>query len=206
MLSTRWIIGLMLVGAAAGCDSGTRTSAKQNPTTAPTTAPSADSDPTALAPTTAPSSRPAVSELLIDGRPYTFPTAKLRVGKVNDRVVARLYTNDPKAALDDDYKGNHFDLQMKLDDVHEPQMVAMSVWQYQAHSREYTDSPYGIFLEGMKFQLQPYNVTTHFVGTMLMVQVDLDGEFLAFDLSEPNSTPKTVYVKGSLLAPIEYKD
>src|SRR5258708_12139703 len=99
MLSGRWMIGLILVGAAVGCDSGTRTSAKQNPTTAPTAAPTTQPDQTALAPTTEPSSQPAVSELLIDGRPYMFPTAKLRVSKVNHRYVPRLYPNFPKPPL-----------------------------------------------------------------------------------------------------------
>jgi hypothetical protein len=41
---------------------------------------------------------------------------------------------------------------------------------------------------------------------MMMVHIDLDGQFLVFDDADKTGAPRTVYVKGSLLAPIEYKD
>lgn len=175
------------------------------PATAPATLPT--TEPVAQTPTTQPAAtQPAFSQLTIDGRPYTFPDARLRVGMAGSHVVARLYTNDPKAALDDDYKGNHYDVQMRLDDIQAPQQVYASVWQFKSQSQEFNNTPYGIFLDGMRFQLQPMDVTARFLGTMLQVQVSLDGQFLLFDDADKSATPKVVYVKGSLLAPVEYKD
>jgi hypothetical protein len=207
MTKKYWLIAIILAALVhLGCDSGP-TSPKPAPTLAPTTAPAA-TQPSASADArnVAPSTQPATSELLINGQVYKFPVAKLRVGKSTDHVVARLYTDDPKAALDDDYKGNRYDVQMSLDNLREPQQVCMASWQYKAMSHEYVNAPYGIFLEGMRYQLQPLNASARFLGTMLMVQVDLEGQFLLFDNADKSAVPKTVFVKGTLLAPIEYKD
>jgi hypothetical protein len=210
MLQHSWPFAIVLVvGLSMGCDSR-NTAPKSSPATNPTTVPStqpvsstATTQPVAAAPAT----QPAYSQLIIDGRTYNFPEAKLRVGKSGDHVIARLYTNDPKAALEDDYKGNHFDLQLRLEDIQVPQQVYMASWQYQAPSREYNDTPYGIFLEGMRYQLQPLDASARFLGTMLQVHIDLDGKFLVFDDSDKSGAPpKVVYVKGSMLAAVEYKD
>ena len=208
MTKKRWLVTIVLVaGWQLGCDSAAPSPVKQAPTTAPTTA-SVATQPQASAPvpTVAPATQPATSELLIDGQLYKFPVPKIRAGKSADHVVARLYTDDPKAALDDDYKGNRYDLQMSLDNVREPQQIYMSTWAFKAPSHEYVNAPYGIFLEGMRYQLQPLDASARFLGTMLMVQIDLEGQFLLFDNADKSAVPKTVFVKGSLLAPIEYKD
>lgn len=200
-----WIAMLLAAAMPLGCDRNDSQSPPASPkTTVPMTAPA--TQPVSEAPATEPATQPAVSQLLIDGKMYTFPGAKLRVGSSGGQVVARLYSDDPKAALEDDYKGNHFDIQMKLDDIQSPQMIYMAVWQYKAASAEFTDTPFGIFLDGMHYQLQPLSATARFLGTMLQVHIDLDGQFLVFDDSDKSAAPKTVYVKGSLLAPVEYKD
>src|SRR6185312_5712979 len=131
---------------------------------------------------------------------------RLRVNKANGQITARLYTVDPKAALADDYVGNGYDLMMTLDDINEPTEVYNSFWQYKSTSREFSDSPHGIFLEGIKYQLQPADVTARFLGDMLMVRVQLKGQFLLFDQSNVTAPPRSVYVEGFVLAPVEYKD
>jgi hypothetical protein len=207
MTQKYWLFAIVLAaGWHLGCDSGAPTPGKPASSAAPTTAPATQPSAAADVRTVAPSTQPATSELLINGQVYKFPVAKLRAGKSADHVMARLYTDDPKAALDDDYKGNRYDIQMSLDKLREPQQVCMASWQYTAMSHEYVNAPYGIFLEGMRYQLQPLNASARFLGTMLMVQVDLEGQFLLFDNADKSAVPKTVFVKGMLLAPIEYKD
>lgn len=206
MTRPQFLIAILLAaGILCGCDEKKQAMPSPVPTTtAPATAPA--TQPVALAPATQPASQPAISQLMIDGQMYNFPDAKVRVGTSGSRILARLYTDDPKAALEDDYKGNHYDIQMKLDDIQSPQQIYMAVWQYKAVSSEYNDTPFGIFLDGMRYQLQPINVSARFLGTMLQVHIDLEGQFLVFDDSDKSATPKTVFVKGSLLAPVEYKD
>lgn len=203
MFRHRWLILPVIAASfAVGCDDrGQTPSSPAGPTTAPTTQMG-----NAQGPTTGPTSQPAVSHLTLDGKLYSFPPARMRVSRDNGHIIARLYSADPKAALSDDYKGNGYDLVMRLDDITEPTEVYTSVWQYKAPSREYQDNLHGIFLEGIKYQLQPADVTAKFLGDMLLVRVDVEGQFLQFDQAETNAPPKVVYVKGSLLAPVEYKD
>jgi hypothetical protein len=202
------ISAALVAGLIVGCDTARTKQSKTAPTTAPafaeaTTQPEWSPD----APATEPAStQPATSQLTIDNQVWKFPTARLRVSKSGNHVVARLYTNDPKSAINDDYKGNGYYLVMSLDDIREPQQIYTAQWQHKAHSREFVDSPSGIFLEGMKYQIQPFDVTAKFLGDMLLVRIDLAGEFLQFDSTDPSAPPKSVYVKGSLLAPVEYKD
>lgn len=212
----RWPLAIVVValGLALGCDDRNKANkptpapagSRSLPMTAPSTQPVSDATTTQPV-AEAPATQPAFSQLIIDGKPYTFPEAKVRVTQSNGHIVARLYTNDPKAALSDDYQGNHFDLQLRLDDIQVPQQVYMATWQYQAQSREYNDTPYGIFLQGMRYQLQPFQASARFLGTMMQVHIDLEGQFLLFDDADKSGGgPKTVYVTGSLLAGVEYKE
>jgi hypothetical protein len=189
-----------------GCDTGVKQS-KRQPTTAPSFAVAAtEPGETEVAATEPAATQPAASNLAINDQAWKFPPARLRVSKSGNHVVARLYSNDPRSAINDDYKGNSYDLVMNLDDIREPQQIYTAQWQHKARSREFVDSPSGIFLEGVKYQLQPYNVTAKFLGDMLLVRLELSGEFLQFDSTDPAAPPKSVTVKGFLLAPVEYKD
>lgn len=200
------MVVLLAVVLAAGCDSRQPKSDNSGASAGPNIAPSTTQPSAATEPTTAPASQPLSSQLFIDDQPVRFPQARLRVSKSNGHVIARLYSNDPKAAINDDYQGNSYDLVMHLDDIREPQQVYLSQWQFSARSREYVETPYGIFLDGIRHQLQPINVTAKFLGDMTMVRIDLDGQFLQFDSSDPNQPGKPVQVRGSLLAAVEYKD
>ena len=195
-----WIVvSAVAMGLAAGCDRA-ESASKRNAGTA--TRP-----PATLPASTQPATQPAAeSHLTIDGHVFAFPPAKLRVRKTGDKITARLYTIDPKAALADDYKGNGYDLMMDLDDITEPTEVYNAYWQFKTKSQEFSDSPHGIFLEGSKYQLQPADVTAKFLGDMLVVRVQLKGQFLEFDQSDVKSAPKPVFVEGYLLAPVEYKE
>ena len=208
MFRACWLI-VFTLGACwtFGCDSGAPT-AKSKTSPSPATEPATTQpDLSSAAPTTEPATQPAtLSQLTIDGKLYSFPSPRLRVVKAGNKVLATLYTNDPKAAINDDYKGNRYYLLLHLDDIHEPQQVYTSVWQFKARSREYVDSNSGIFLEGDKYQLEPFDATARFIGDMLMVRVELQGEFLQFDQTDPAVQPRSVFVKGFLLAPVEYKD
>jgi len=195
---------IVAAGLHLGCDRPKVTDTGPAPTTMPSTAPA--TQPVAEAPATQPATQPAFSQLMIDGQMYNFPDAKLHVGKSGNHVVARLYTDDPKAALEDDYKGNHYDVQMRLDDIQAPQDIYTAAWQFKSQSAEYNNTAYGIFLDGMRYQLQPLDASARFLGTMFQVHIDLEGQFLIFDDSDKSAAPKVVYVKGSLLAPVEYKD
>jgi hypothetical protein len=193
-------LAVLAIGASlfVGCDKSDESAPKP---AAPDPAPAA-TRPAA----TEPATQPSPSTLLIDGKPFSFPPAKIRVSKANGHVIARLYTNDPKAALGDDYKGNGFDLMMKLDDITEPTELYTASWQFKSQSADFVESPYGIFLEGFHYQLQPADASAQFLGDVIQVRVHLTGKFLQFDQTDAHQPPKAVLVEGYLLAPVEYKD
>ena len=199
MLRTRWLAAALVAsGLALGCDDGGKSASPAG---------GAATQPVSTQPAaTQPSTQESASHLTIDGRLVQFPPARLRVTKVGDQVTARLYTNDPKAALADDYTGNGYDIVMKLDDIADPAEIYNAFWQYKVATKDFSDSPYGIFLEGIKYQLQPADVTARFLGDALLVRVQLKGQFLQFDQSNVSAQPRQVYVEGFLLANVEHKD
>jgi len=126
----------------------------------------------------------------IEDRLVQFPPAKLRVGTSDGKVVALLYTDDPKDAIKNEYAGNSFYFQMQLD-ADEVKNFADSDWRFKAESNEQNDSPYGIFLDGHRKQLQPIDVAATFEpagGDQTLISIS--GKFLLInveDASQPSS-------------------
>jgi hypothetical protein len=134
-----------------------------------------------------------------------FPAAKLRVDEADGKVVVRLFSDDPKgAALDPNYVGNSFYLQLDAepDDAKDLNGVALK---YQQPTHERDDTPYGIFLEGRRWVLQPADITVAFSGTKSPLDVQLNGKFLLFDSSDETAKPKTAEVTAKLSAAVQAK-
>jgi hypothetical protein len=121
--------------------------------------------------------QPAESFMTIDGKVYSFPRAMLRLRQSGSGVSALLYTDDPPAALLDNYTGNSYYLQMNLD-IPDAARIGSAKWLFKAPSSERVDSPDGIFLSGHKIELQPLDVQVRFDGTEPVVTISLVGRFL----------------------------
>src|SRR3954464_5358149 len=102
---------LMLAGLLIGCDRAQTAGPATKPAGNAQTS-SARIEP-ANPPTTAPTERaPAV--LLVEQKPLTFPPAILQISNHDGQLMATLMSDDPKAAIDDNYHGNSFYLEMPL--------------------------------------------------------------------------------------------
>lgn len=135
--------------------------------------------------------RPPVAMRIEDKR-VEFPPAKLRVGASDGKVIALLYSDDPKDALKDQYAGNSFYFQMELD-ADEVKNFADSDWRFKATSNEQTDSPYGIFLDGHRKQLQPVEVSITFEpagGDETLITVS--GKFLLVSVDDATQPSRLV--------------
>ncbi|CAN5412734.1 hypothetical protein BH09PLA1_BH09PLA1_27830 [soil metagenome] len=162
------------------------------------TGPAANSTNSAL-PATNPSTQTAGAAkklppiaMRIDDRRVEFPPAKLRVGMSDGKVVALLYSDDPKDALKDQYAGNSFYFQMELDGE-QVANFADSDWRYKASSNDQTDSPYGIFLDGHRQQLQPVEMTVTFEpagGEQTLIS--LSGTFRLINVDDPAVSSRAV--------------
>src|SRR5665213_290464 len=85
VLAAPLMAAALLAALTVGCDSKeTVTPAPSATPTEPTTGPATQAA-DVIAPTTQP------SQLIVDGKAYEFPPAKLRVSKSDGHVVARLY-------------------------------------------------------------------------------------------------------------------
>src|SRR5437016_1126518 len=117
---------LILLGAlVCGCEK--RSQSMRAPVApAPATAPSK----AATEPATQAATRP-VSIINIDGHSLIFPAARLRFEEDGDRVVALLFSDDPPAALKDNYEGNSFYLQIPLE-IDDAKKLAGATWTFKA--------------------------------------------------------------------------
>ena len=206
----RWA-GLFLtaaVGAAlVGCDRGDDSvPAGGGTTTSPVAKTNGGFRPSTASTTTSPATTQAAESLMtIDGTMVLFPAAKLRLDEADGKIVARLFSDDPKGALEANYVGNSFYLQLPLDeddakDVKSAADLSGVALKYQNPTHERDDTPYGIFLEGRRWVLQPADVNVTFAGATSPLDVQLSGKFLLFDSNDETAKPKTAEVTAKLSA------
>ena len=175
----------------------------------PSTAPASDATLAAQA-TTQPaiepaSTQPRAASMLIDARLVQFPPARL-VLKTRGNVHALLFSDDPPDAIRDDYAGNSFYLDMPLD-IDAPDQLATTRWIYKAPTSERSDTVSGIYLDGRKKHLQPFDVVAEFDHEPgRAVKVYLSGQFLLFGADDdPTSPGQLVLVSAEIEAVVAQK-
>jgi len=189
---------VLIVGCAKSEDS------PQASANGPSTQPAAAGNSVAtIAPSTAPSEATA-SMLMIEGAAQWFPPARLRLDVADGKVVARLYSDDPKGVLTGKDTVNSYDLRMVLPDISDPAEITKTVWIDHSSSMDKQDTPYGIFLNNQQDVLQPMNVTVGFQGQAPRMIVQVRGTFNLYHISEqtPNPAPTMVSVVGFLDAKV----
>ncbi|MGH7177398.1 MAG: hypothetical protein ACREJC_08465, partial [Tepidisphaeraceae bacterium] len=145
------------------------------------------------------------SSVLIDQQPFVFPLAKLAVQESDGKVLALLFSDDPRDAISDKYTGNSFYLEMELD-VPDAKDFASAIWQFKAPSSDWEDSPYGIFLDGHRRRLAPKDVKVQFepAGPNLTT-VYVSGQFLMLGVNDPVESARVVPVVARLQAATKVK-
>lgn len=189
-----WTLLLLACFASlmVGCGRG------ENPPAPPATQPAA-----AAAPAPAPASEPISSTLVIGDETKLFGPAILRLTQNDNKVEARLYSNDPSAVLTGKETVDSYDFDMVLPDISDAADIAQSVWTAKAVSSQREDTPYGIFLNQQQEILQPMDVAVHFSGQAPHVHVVIEGMFWMYHTTSEEGTlvtppPTMVRVLGSL--------
>jgi hypothetical protein len=143
---------------------------------------------------------PPSSVMTIDRHLVQFPQAMLRIHQTDGHIVALLYSDDPKDALNNNYRGNGFYFQLKLDDVTDTKFD-QATWIHQSQTSERVDTPYGIFLDGHRRQLQPQDVRIRLLPSASDgMLVEIAGTFLSVDPQDDLAAPQMVNVWAKLLA------
>jgi hypothetical protein len=192
-----YLCSLVLIVGCAKTEDGPA-EVKNTPATQP-----AATDANASARTPDRTVEPMASMMRIDQTVDLFPPARLRLTTVDGKVVARLYSDDPKDVLTGKASVNSYDLMMTLPDISDPADISKAVWTCSA-SIEKQDSAYGIFLNEQQDVLHPMSVTVRFAKNDSRVRVAVQGTFSRFHMSEqtPNPAPVTVNVMAILDASV----
>jgi hypothetical protein len=192
----KFAASLLVLLALVGCDQSASTPTSPRPATraaATTQSPA----------TTTTAKAPPPTFMNINGGRVVFPAARLRLEEDDGHLVALLFSDDPREALKENYAGNSFYLKMELD-VAEISELAKAQWHYTAPSAsQREDSPYGIFLNGRKVQLQPFDVQARFRPNG-GVTVLIAGQFQMIDsaTTEPGP-PKMITVAAEMHARLD---
>jgi hypothetical protein len=152
-----------------------------------------------------PTTRPEMVTLQVDQEPVEFPAAVLRLSVSGDHLNARLSSDDPPDAIQDNYHGNSFDLIMALN-VANADQIDKAVWAYTSDGVPQRESGYGIFLDGQRRRLHPQDVVISFARDGDDVVVDMKGVFFEYespDTGRPMGVPPRVLVQGRLRASVE---
>ncbi len=153
--------------------------------------------------TTQAATQPTASFMRINGRLLEFPPVRLKLEKDDQTLTVLLFSDDPPQAIKDNYTGNSFYLQMPLA-IANPEDLDLTTWRHQARSQERLDTPFGIYLNGRKIQLQPYNVSATFTPTdHQLTLVHLTGQFLLWNNADVTGLPQTVFLSAELPVRVE---
>ena len=81
--------------------------------------------------------------------------------------------------------------------------LASAQWLYKSRSSEREDSPFGVFMEGRRWHLQPDDVRADFTGEGASLEVSLRGTFLLFDSHDTRAPGRRVLVSGTFPALVQ---
>lgn len=194
-----WLAAVIVAGmAVVGCDRPAKTPA------APPNASTAGTDPDVPAAATQPTSRPTQAYLYIDGKAVKFPPAIIAVVMLEPHLELLLHTDDPPEALSAKYEGNRFYLPIKAGPISFDELTGSEI-PIRAASLERQDTPNGIFLDGDRWQLQPYDVRIAFAANGRdSLMISISGQFVQHSTTSMGP-PKVVQVEGVMAAELKRK-
>jgi hypothetical protein len=147
--------------------------------------------------------QPTDSVLMIDGQSQLFGPAMLRLTRADNKIEARLYSNEPTGVLTGKETVDSYDFDMMLPDISDPSQIGQAVWTFKSPSSQQEDSPYGIFLNHQKKVLQPMDVSVQFSGQAPDVHVIIQGMFWEFPATTDASLGAPAPVMVRIIASLE---
>lgn len=149
-----------------------------------------------------PTSRPTTSTLAIGEKEYKFPAARVVVQQTDPELSLLLFSDEPRATLAKDYAGNRYHLEMNLA-VPDLSTFTSAEYTQKAASMAVVESPFGIFIDGDKRQLQPHDFRVLILKHGEDVTLHVQGQFLSFDPRNDREPPVLTRVEGVLNARLE---
>lgn len=134
--------------------------------------------------------------MTIDQDQKDFPPAKLVMESRDGKSVVLLMSDDPPQAINDDYVGNSYYLELEFDEI-VPDLAGRQ-WECHNSAASATDEPTGIYLEGHRKHLQPRDVKVTFERGSSGEIAWLSGTFLMIDTTDVAVPPRLVPVTAKV--------
>ena len=198
---------VLAIALVAGCDRRpTSTGSKAAPAeeVASADAPG-DAQPASAAQPHAAQTQPANAYLTINGKVTEFPAARLRLHKTAEGVRCLLFSNDPRNATSSQYKGNSFYFELPLQ-ITDPSDLSNAAYTYKSDDSEPAETPTGIFLHGIRYHLQPQDVSIRFDADGKKVMAQVAGRFLVVRNDGENVPGQAASVQGTLYTTAEIEE
>ncbi len=92
---------------------------------------------------------------------------------------------------------------MPLEQVADPSAIDGAEWRYKSINSDRSDNNEGIFLDGLRHQLQPIDLVVRFDGSGPTLHVRLAGNFMDYDNNSVNLPGMLTTVSGDVLAEVD---
>jgi hypothetical protein len=170
---------------------------------APSTQPAAS----AAAPASTPVQQTASMMMVSDRGVQMFPPACLRIAHSDGKVIARLYSDDPRSILTGNDNVNSYDMILHIPGLTDADNLSGKTWMMSSGSMERQDDKYGIFLSGEGDILEPMYVTFAFQKNGHRMLISIIGRFGLYHATDqnPNPTARPVTVRAQLDAKLVEK-
>jgi hypothetical protein len=125
----------------------------------------------------------ATSQMQINNVLVLFPEAKLTLRREGDKVSAFLVSNDPPEVIQPTFQGNRYYFEMTLDSIDDVKDIASADFRYKAGSASAPDkqeTQNGIFLDGDRQHLEPYDILVTFDREGEYVIANIQGQFIFY--------------------------
>jgi len=156
-----------------------------------------------------------VSAMLLDGTPTLFPPPRVSIDQHDGGLFLVLFSTWPQktpafrstgtqsaSVAGDGDDDNSFIFNVRLD-VSSTDEINGAQWHFKAPDRERLEDPCGIFLDGAREQLQPYDAQILFWRQGNKVLAKIQGRFLQFSATGTQAADQCVVVSGMVQAVVE---
>lgn len=145
----------------------------------------------------------AASDADPNGIPVQFPRARLRlVGKGEDRMVAVLYSDDPKEAINKTWQGDRYYFRMPLR-IGDPAKLDEAPFRMAVPFEGQDETSNGVFRQGDRYHFEPIDLSVRFEPEGSQVKIYIGGLFKQYDTTDLAGDPKWFHVQGIVQAVID---
>ena len=138
-----------------------------------------------------------------NGVAVQFPRARLRLsGKGEDRMIAMLYSDDPKEAINKGWQGDRYYFRMPLR-VGDVQQLDDAPYRMAVPFEGQDETSNGVFRMGDRYHMEPIDLMVRFEPEGSQVKIFLGGLFKQYDTSDVSAEPKWFHVQGIIQAVVE---